>query len=109
VPAAHAYDPKARGREHETAPLDRVHHEQPPKRTRGGARSVNHIEMHRSGRTLSAILGAVFLVLGIGILVTGGGWKPVVGGILVLLLALDFLVSAATGEWPVMAPWLFLP
>lgn len=69
------------------------------------------IKMPRSGRVVSAVLGAFFLVLGIGILATsgGGGWKPVLGGLVMLGLALDFIVSALGGDWPVVAPWLLLP
>lgn len=67
--------------------------------------------MPTSARVLAAVLGAVFLVLGAGILATsgGGGWRPVLGGALVLGLALDFIAGAARGERPVVVPWLFLP
>jgi len=72
---------------------------------------MSHVEMPRSTRVVAAVLGVLFLVLGAVIVVESGAgdWKPMLGAALVAGLGLDLVVGAARGEWPIIAPLLFLP
>lgn len=68
-------------------------------------------DLPRSARIVATTLGTLFLVLAGVVLVTATPltWKPLLGAIILLVLALDFLFSAARNRWPILVPALFLP
>jgi hypothetical protein len=67
------------------------------------APEMNHIEMPRGARVISAALGVLFLVLGgVVFAVNGfGDWKSVLGGALVLGVGIDFVLAAVYRHWPI--------
>ena len=68
-------------------------------------------EVPPSARVVAAVLGALFLVLGALVLITAAPltWKPLLGAVILLVIAVDFLLSAARNRWPILVPALFLP
>jgi hypothetical protein len=67
--------------------------------------------MPTSGRVFAGALGVLFVGLAAVILATSPelDWRTVLGAALVLVLGLDFLVSAVRSRWPRLALALFLP
>jgi len=65
----------------------------------------------RSARVVAATLGSLFLVLSCLVIITATPltWKPLLGAVILLVLALDFLFSALRNRWPILVPALFLP